>query len=178
MCKKALFILYLFSTFICYGKEPQDSLVNSLNTPTPTIYKLQFAGGMGLLSAGAGYSFFKNKYQSSLLLGFTPTLFSRKNIVTLGLRNTIIPMDIAIGKKYKLSPYAGLTISFSGFLPLPLLPHLGIRFYKPLSKKIISYDLYIETTSTQRELFYFCRNKTIAWYSILNTALGITLYLK
>lgn len=176
MYRKGLFILYVFLSALCYGQLPQDTTISRFKNLMPDMAKLQFAGGMGALSGGAGYSWLYNRCQSSIMFGFSPAVLSGKNIFTLGVRNTLIPADIALCKMRKLSPYAGATVAWSGYLPLQVLPHMGVRIYEPMSKRLKGIEVYAEATTTTREFDYFVKNRTVKWHSILNAGLGATLY--
>lgn len=176
MLRKVIIIGCVLLTSWGYGQQSQDTVVTRLNKLVPSLVKLHFAGGMGALSAGAGYIWWHNKCQSSLLLGYSPAALSGKNIRTVGIKNSVVPVGIDLGKELIISPYAGATVAWSGYVPLQVLPHLGFSVFKPLATKLKGIDVYAEATTTTRESGYFFKNHTVKWYSILNAGLGTTFY--
>ncbi|MBK7213207.1 MAG: hypothetical protein IPH88_07940 [Bacteroidales bacterium] len=54
----------------------------------PDYVKLQFAGGIGLLSAGVGYSFFKEKLEVSYFYGYVPKSVSIDDLHSVSLQVT------------------------------------------------------------------------------------------
>ena len=73
-----------------------DSIANKKFIPD--YVKLQFAGGIGFLSTGVGYTFFKDKLDVSLFYGYIPEYFTVDDLHSISLQFT--------GKllKYKLTP--------------------------------------------------------------------------
>ncbi len=176
---RRIFIILFFSIHLpsyTFCQAPSDTLAKTPNKWLPSMAKLQFAGNIGVLSAGAGYSYLKNRCQSILVYGFTPAFLSGRNISALGIRNSIVPVDIKAGNFLGISPYGGVAVSWSGYFPLQVIPHLGARLLTPLKGRINGVDIYVETTSTTRELDYFFKNRSVRWSSILDVALGTTFY--
>lgn len=63
----------------------------------PTHSKLQFAGGMGLLSIGPGWDYGKrNQWETDILIGFLPKFDSGSAKVTLTLKQNYIPWSLQI----------------------------------------------------------------------------------
>jgi len=95
--KKVLNIaIILLLSFSLHGNTLQsDSTV--YRKFIPDYVKLQFAGGIGFLSVGAGYTFFKDKLDVSLFYGYIPKYFTVDDLHSISLQFT--------GKllKYKLS---------------------------------------------------------------------------
>lgn len=71
----------------------------------PTHTKLQYAGGMGLLSWGIGWDYGKRgQWETDLLLGFIPRYSSDHFKTTLTLKQNYIPWSIYLGKDFSLEP--------------------------------------------------------------------------
>lgn len=63
----------------------------------PTHLKMQFAGGMGLLSVGTGWDYGKrNQWETDLLLGILPKYSSDATKVTFTLKQNYIPWSLQI----------------------------------------------------------------------------------
>lgn len=73
----------------------------------PTHTKLQYAGGMGLLSWGVGWDYGKRgEWETDLLLGFIPRYSSKHFKMTLTLKQNYIPWSVFLGKAFSLEPLA------------------------------------------------------------------------
>lgn len=73
----------------------------------PTHSKIQFAGNMGLLSAGTGWNYGrKNQWETDLLLGFIPKHSSKRAKVTMTLKQNYMPWSFDLGKGFSTEPLA------------------------------------------------------------------------
>ena len=71
----------------------------------PTHIKLQYAGGMGLLSAGVGWDYGKRaEWETDLLWGFLPACYADEARMTFTLRQNYIPWSVRIGRRVDLEP--------------------------------------------------------------------------
>lgn len=71
----------------------------------PTHTKLQYAGGMGLLSAGIGWDYGKHaQWETDLLIGFIPRYSSKHFKMTFTLKQNYIPWSIYLGENFSLEP--------------------------------------------------------------------------
>lgn len=71
----------------------------------PTHTKLQYAGGMGLLSWGFGWDYGKRgQWETDILLGFTPRYSANHFKMTLTLKQNYIPWSTSLGKNFSLEP--------------------------------------------------------------------------
>ncbi|MDH6308436.1 hypothetical protein M2451_000747 [Dysgonomonas sp. PFB1-18] len=79
----------------------------------PTHTKIQYAGGMGLLSFGAGWDYGKNnQWETDVFLGFLPKYSTSKTKITFTLKQNFIPWNKKLGKNFSLDPLAcGLYIN-------------------------------------------------------------------
>ena len=75
------------------------------NALIPTHSKLQYAGGMGLLSWGVGWDYGKRgQWETDVLLGFIPKYSSDNCRFTLTLKQNYIPWSVYLGKSFSLEP--------------------------------------------------------------------------
>lgn len=73
----------------------------------PTYTKVQFAGGMGLLSFGAGWDYGKNnQWETDVLLGFLPRYTTRKSKITFTIKQNFIPWKKRLNRRFYLEPLA------------------------------------------------------------------------
>lgn len=75
----------------------------------PTHCKLQFAGSMGLFSAGIGWDYGKKaRWETDLLLGYVPKYNSDKSHYTFTLKQNYIPWRVPLTRGLSLDPlYTG-----------------------------------------------------------------------
>ena len=73
----------------------------------PSYYKIQYAGNMGLLSFGTGWTYGKNRqWETDLFIGFIPKYESDKVKVTLTVKQNFIPWKLDVGKYFSFEPLA------------------------------------------------------------------------
>lgn len=79
----------------------------------PSYTKLQFAGGMGLLSVGTGWEYGKNRqWETDLLLGIIPKHSSKRTKVTFTLKQNFTPWRVPLRGRFSLEPLsAGLYLN-------------------------------------------------------------------
>jgi hypothetical protein len=70
----------------------------------PKYSKLQYAGSMGMFSAGTGWVYGKKRLETDLLIGFAPTQSDRQNLFTATLKQNYTPWKIKIFKNFSLEP--------------------------------------------------------------------------
>ena len=84
--KKVAAILLLSALYL--GAFAQDSLSMKRKWYVPDHIKGQFAGSVGLFSAGAGYAIFKNKTDLDFSVGYLPQRFTNDDLLTINLKLT------------------------------------------------------------------------------------------
>ena len=71
----------------------------------PTYTKMQYAGGMGLLNFGFGWSYGKNdQWETDVFLGFIPRYSSDNTKMTFTLKQNFIPWHKPLNKSFTLEP--------------------------------------------------------------------------
>lgn len=67
------------------------------NRLIPTVFPLQYAGGMGMFSAGIGWDYGRdNKFETHRMIGFLPKRYNSSAYATLTLREEYLPWRIRI----------------------------------------------------------------------------------
>ena len=79
----------------------------------PTHVKVQYAGGMGFLSFGAGWDYGRKcQWETDLYLGFLPRSKADKFYVTTTAKQSYIPWSIACGNRFAVEPfYCGMYVN-------------------------------------------------------------------
>lgn len=70
----------------------------------PDYVKMQFAGGIGFLSPGVGYSFFKQRFEVSCFYGYVPELVSADDLHSVSLQLTAKLFRFNAGKNIEVVP--------------------------------------------------------------------------
>lgn len=79
--------------------------VQRWNKLIPSYTKIQFAGGMGLLSVGTGWEYGKHRqWETDLLLGIIPKHSSKRTKVTLTLKQNFTPWRVPLRGRFSLEP--------------------------------------------------------------------------
>jgi len=79
----------------------------------PTHVKLQYAGGMGFLSFGAGWDYGRRcQWETDLFLGFLPRSKADRFHVTATVKQNYLPWSIACGSRLAFEPfYCGMYVN-------------------------------------------------------------------
>jgi len=162
----------------------------------PHHYKLQFAGGIGFLSAGVGYHSRSDKTDYDLYYGYVPPSAGGVRIHTLSGKFTWAPLPVARINKTSIKPLTcGLLVNYSfgkqyfGFSPekypfgyygFPTSLHLGAylggaldhRFVKNHSQRKIG--LYYEFVTYDVELLSYMNNHgSLGITDVVSLAIGV-----
>lgn len=74
-------------------------------TLIPTHTKIQFAGNMGLISAGIGWDHGKRgEWETDLLLGILPKYEGRRGYMTMTVKETYTPWSVRLSDHWALEP--------------------------------------------------------------------------
>lgn len=84
---KKIAVTILLSVLVL-SASAQDSLFVNRKWYVPNHVKAQFAGSIGLVSAGAGYTIFNDKTDLDFYVGYVPQKFSNDNVFTVNLKLT------------------------------------------------------------------------------------------
>lgn len=71
----------------------------------PTQFIVQYAGNMGVVSAGVGWNYgSRRQYETNLLFGYLPKFETERSKLTMTLKQNYIPWRIAIGSNFNAEP--------------------------------------------------------------------------
>lgn len=86
-------------------KRKLERYQNQWNSLIPKYQNLQFAGSIGLLSAGMGWDYGRQRqWETEFMFGFVPGFSSSKTKVTLTLKQNYVPWEVSLGKNWVLEP--------------------------------------------------------------------------
>lgn len=102
---KILFACYvILNSLTVQCREKKASNISIFNHFIPKYSKLQYAGSMGLLSAGAGWEYGKKRWETDLLVGYAPTDSYRQDLFTMTLKQNYTPWRIKTSNYFSLEP--------------------------------------------------------------------------
>jgi len=103
-------LLLLLSTSIVAQSKYEKRVVSyksQWNKLVPRYTKIQYAGGMGLISIGTGWNYGKNKqWETDILFGYLPRYSTKKSKITFTLKQNFIPWSKRLNKNFSLEPLA------------------------------------------------------------------------
>jgi len=71
----------------------------------PTHGKIQYAGGMGLISFGVGWDYGKNnQWETDVFFGYLPKYTTKKSKITFTLKQNFIPWEKRVSKILSIEP--------------------------------------------------------------------------
>lgn len=161
----------------------------------PDHYTLQYAGGIGFLSFGAGYNV-RDKYEPSLFIGFVNKAFgnSTRAVTTISFKNSFnlfsrhtpdnirLKGGIAVNMGYtnntfrKLPPHYPEKYYFQNMVFLS--PFIGGEWLFNIESKRLKYGgFYFEFTTRDAYLLECIRTRYVRFNEIWNLAIGLTLYI-
>ncbi len=192
MRRKTILIFFYFSLIFIKVYSNDTTLVKSKSWYVPDYAKVQFAGNIGFLSIGTGYSLFNNYLQSDIFYGYVPKSIAGTKIHTISQKNSFTLFQYKTDK-YVLASITGFATSFETgnnsflFLPdefpkgyyNPNLMHftffLGSKVHLPFkNKKLNSIEIYTELGTVDTYLWYKIISKEVN--NILSFSFGITLF--
>jgi len=182
--------------FLLVTTEKISAQKKGFKIKPPDNIKLQYAGGMGFISIGAGYTTKNQKLEGDLYYGYLPESVGGVSIHSISGKITWIPIHPVSIKKYQVEPLiTGLVVNYSfgkqyfGFDPtyypyryysFPTAIHsalfLGSRigFNFPASTFVHRLSLYYEVLSYDREIIsYISNTKSLQPGDIITLSLGI-----
>jgi hypothetical protein len=161
----------------------------------PSTAHFQFAGFIGMYSLGAGYHYWKERANSSLVYGYVPDKFASYPVHTIALKNTL--RLFTINKSQKVIPafYAGFSlnceVSRHAFVILPdYYPNgyygpqaLHFTFFTGLKTKIplkdnMALEPFAELGTLDSYLWYSYYNDEVDLDDVIRLALGLNFKLR
>lgn len=194
------FLMLLWAMLLPGWGQAQDSFTTDTDRPWyyPDHVVLQFAGNIGLLAGGPGYSFLRDRMDAELLYGFTPGFEAKTSIHILTAKFSYRPYRISLNKGYLIEPLKfGSGISYSigpqfyttwpGRYPdgyywwttsFRITPFIGSTISRKVGNAhtlIKRVQLYGEVGTNDLAVVSFINNKKLAVSEILNLAVGTRL---
>ncbi|GAL85697.1 hypothetical protein MYP_2926 [Sporocytophaga myxococcoides] len=189
--KKAFLLVFIFAN--SRSAFAADSTLVRKYRLFPRVYTLQYAGNLGFLSGGLGYSLIKDKVRVGLFYGYVPKIFSTKAIHTIALKGTLNLFKSRAGQD-KL--YIGTTFNMetgnNSFLKLPdkypkgyyqtnafhFTIFTGVKSYFAVQdRKLKGVEPYIECGTVDTYLYY-CLTEKLSLLKILSLSAGLNLKFK
>lgn len=108
---KYTIIIFLFSNLAAIAQNGYERRVEKYQSRwdklIPSHSKIQFAGGMGLLSAGVGWDYGKNnQWETDVMLGYLPKYSTKTSKVTFTVKQNFIPWRKQLNKSFSIDPLA------------------------------------------------------------------------
>ena len=72
----------------------------------PRYTKLQFAGSMGMISAGLGWDYYRKHWETDVLLGFIPAYVDDNAKFTFTCKQNYYPWNIRLSDRFSFEPLA------------------------------------------------------------------------
>ena len=165
----------------------------------PTHFKMQYAGGMGVLSTGIGWDYGKRcQWETDFLLGYVPDRHGSGYHMTMTFKQNYIPWSVSFGDHWNLEPfYCGLyftTITGEEFwkkepgrypnkyysFSTKIRPSLfvGQRFgFKPDSPLVQNIQFFYELNTNELYLLSRVGNKSLKFKDIMRLSFGMRVHL-
>lgn len=103
-----LLLIFLSVPFVVSAQDRYEKRIEKYESAwrkiIPRYTKLQFAGSMGMLSLGTGWNYFRNHWETDLLLGIVPRNADRHAMVTFTIKQNYYPWNIDLGKSFTFEP--------------------------------------------------------------------------
>ncbi len=129
-------VLALTLSINSYGQEKESKDSSKYKMFLPDYVKLQYAGGIGFMSIGVGYTFFKNRLDVTMFYGYVPKAFSVTDLHSISLQLTVKLLKFDINENIQLLPlnfgwYAHHTFGNEFWVKLPDKYSKGYYWWSP-----------------------------------------------
>lgn len=183
-------------TRISRRERTAEKYRSNWNSLIPHYTKLQFAGGMGVVSAGIGWDYGKTKqWETDFFVGILPRFSGSRASATITFKQNYIPWRVSLGGNWSMEPletgiylnkltsrnfwgrepekYNGPYYKFSTNLRVSAF--VGQRFTLGLSDRHRrkSITAFYELSTNDLYLISALSNKAIKTYDILVLSLGL-----
>jgi hypothetical protein len=161
----------------------------------PSTAKAQFAGNVGMIALGGGWSWWERRVDLDLLAGWVPPMNGSSSIWSITLKPTFWPARIDLPHGWRLRPISvGGTATYTlgdrfflfqpdrypkGYYPVNTALRIGAFLGGSVGKEVslaplAGVDLYWEVGFTDLELYLFVLNPHArSLFDTLHGALGI-----
>lgn len=178
----------------------KHKITSRWQTLIPKYTKVQFAGSMGLISAGMGWTHGRKRHwETDLLLGVVPKYSTAKTKITMTIKANYIPWTVPLNDKFNLKPMStGLYINtvfggdfwgkepgkypnsyynFSTRFRINIFIGQGWEYKLDTSKKVLceSITFFYEVSTNELYLASAATNKYLKAKDFLGLSLGVRL---
>lgn len=162
----------------------------------PDHYMVQYAGGIGFLSIGAGYNLW-DWYEPTLLIGYVNETFgnSAKAVTTVSIKNSFVLFRKHLPEQIKFRGGISVNMGLTNNLFRQLPPHYPEKYYfqnkvflspflggewqiKLNQKHLKTGGLFFEFNTRDAYLLECLRTDYVKFHKIWNLGLGVTIYLQ
>jgi len=172
-----------------------EKLSLSSKNALPTIFLVQYAGNMGLISVGLGRTFNNDRIETFLIYGILPKQINGVGAQTLSLKATGRITQLPISRACNLKTYTGIAIignftnnvhlSFPDYYPssyydlptsLHAAPSIGASItwkQRDYIQTNSSYTLFAEFSTIDYYLISLLNNKSMQFPDIWNFSFGV-----
>jgi len=98
------FFILIYSTSVSFSQINEKTDIFKYKNLLPDYMKIQFAGGIGFLSLGVGYTFFKQKLEVSYFYGYVPRFVSIYDLHSVSLQFTAKLLRLKLNKSIEVMP--------------------------------------------------------------------------
>lgn len=165
---------------------------------TPRRVVTQYAGGIGLFSAGLGWMYGKNNsWETDFLLGYVPPYTTGRGKLTITARETYVPFDIKVygdvnfqplavamyfnvitGHEFWMSEpvrYPHKYYGFSSSMRAGISVGQRLRLHIPEAKRRIFREviIYYDFNTCDLDIASFSTNRYVSLWDIINISLGL-----
>ena len=106
--RKFLLFLLLIAPGLAYAQKTEKTEQEEVTFPCVTFWnklipryiKTQFAGSIGVVSAGVGWNYGKGHWETDALFGLVPRNTDRHAMATFTLKQNYLPWKIDLGENF------------------------------------------------------------------------------
>jgi hypothetical protein len=189
--------MFLLASHSLFAQE--EELTKVKKWYVPDLITVQYAGNIGFLSTGIGYTSRTDDYQASLLYGYVPKAFSARPVHSITFKNVFHVGRFDIRDNQIFRPYLGLglTVETGGIAYLNLPSYYPDRYYAPKALHFILFgglklqhffsneenlinglEIYIEGGTIDQYIWYKANSSQVKFTDIFSMALGINAKLR
>lgn len=189
-------VVCCLSSGMARGQET-DTLSSPIFRIQPSSYLTQVAGGVGLVSVGAGWDYGKNdRWATDVLIGFVPKYDTDRAKITFTVRQGLTPWSLRLNQSFEYQPlrtglylsttagnqfwfenpdkYPGNYYTFSTKLRSYI--YVGQSFSYTLPRhfgKFRLVDFYYDVHASDMMVISRIQNRTLAGFDYMGLALGL-----
>ena len=129
-------VLALTLSINSFGQKKEQNDTSKYKIFLPKYIKLQYAGGIGFMSVGVGYTFIKNRLDVTMFYGYVPKVFSITDLHSISLQLTGKLLKFDINENIQILPlnfgwYAHHTFGSEFWITLPDKYSKGYYWWSP-----------------------------------------------